>query len=110
MCWSTQDPEDAEELIDLRIPAEKTLFVGQLEEDAADRPGIHSRVVLLHPQQDLWGSVPKCDNFVGVLSERIAIYSCQPEISEFDIESFPLNKDVLRFEVTMHHSIGVTVL
>lgn len=55
--------------------------MGKFIEDASYRPSIHSRVILLHPKQDLRGSVPESDDFVGVLSQRIGIDPSQSEVS-----------------------------
>lgn len=40
-------PEDAEELVDLRVPGEERLLVEHLRKDAPDGPGVHLLVFVV---------------------------------------------------------------
>ena len=47
---------------------------------------------------------------MSILSQRIAVDPGKSKVSEFDIESVSVDKDVLRFEVAMHDSVRMAVL
>jgi len=48
---------------------------------------------------------------MGVFLDGIIVGPCQSKICEFDVESFStIDKNVLRLEITMDDSIGVTEL
>lgn len=52
-------------------------------EDAADRPHVDSREVVLRPKENIRGSVPQGDDFVSVVSNGDTVTSGKPEICDF---------------------------
>lgn len=65
--------------------------MSQFVEDAAYRPSVDCGMVLLHSEKDLWGSVPKSNDLMSVLSQRIGINSSKSEVSKFYVERVSLN-------------------
>ena len=63
---AVDQPEDAEQLINLRIAVEDGTFVGHLGEDAADRPDIDRHTVALRAEENFGSAVPQSDNLVSV--------------------------------------------
>ena len=57
--------EYLEDLIDFTVSAEEGLLLGQLGKDAANGPDVNSQAVLLLPEQNFGGPVPKGFNFMS---------------------------------------------
>ena len=55
-------PEDAEELVDLRVTREERALGNHLGEDAASAPNVDSDRVLLRTKEDLRSAVPQSDD------------------------------------------------
>ena len=47
---------------------------------------------------------------MSILPERIVVDSCKSKVSEFDIESLPLNQYVLRFQISVDNAVGMAIL
>ena len=63
--------EYLEDLIDFAVSAEEGFLLSQLGKDAADGPDVNSKAVLLLPEQNFGGPVPKGFNsWVRVLMGR----------------------------------------
>ena len=62
LCWGAKDPEDAKELVNLRVTREKGACGDHLGKDAANRPHVNGARVLTGAKQHLWRTVPKCHN------------------------------------------------
>ena len=108
--WRSQNSKYLEDLVYFRISTEQTFFMCQLEEDASNRPRVNSGVVFLHPQQNLGSPVPKRDYLVGVLPQGVGVGPGQSEVGQLDIETLPVDQNVLGLEVAVHYPPGVAVL
>jgi hypothetical protein len=59
------EPEDAEDLVDLRVAWEERLAHDHLGKDAADRPHVERCRVVPRAEQDLGRAVPERDDLQG---------------------------------------------
>ena len=62
---SSQNLENSKDLVNLRIAVEQRFLLGELGEDAANGPGVDTDAVGFLAEEDLRGSVPEGDNFMG---------------------------------------------
>ena len=102
-------PEDLENLVNLGITREKGFSGTHLSKDGTDRPHVHASGVLSSTKQDLWSTIPKGDDLMGIASQRNAEGSSKTEISQLEI-SILVNQQVLGLQVTMQYTARVTVL
>lgn len=105
---STEDAEDLEDLINLRVTREERLASSHLSEDAANRPHVDTSRVLATTEQDLGCAVPESDDFVGVGAERDTKCASQTKIGQLQV-AFLVDEQVLRLEITMEDAVGVAV-
>lgn len=70
----------------------------QLNNDTAKREHINSTGILLCAQQILRGPIPSSRN---VISRNLITFDGQAKINKLDNGQFPINKDILRFDITM---------
>ncbi len=111
LVWSSHHLEHLEDLIDLGVPTEEDFFVCNFVKDAAYRPNINRRVVHFCPKQYLRCSVPQCNNFMGVLLDRVVVSSGQSEICQLDVQLIlTVDQYVLWLEVSVDDSVGVAEL
>ena len=124
----SQRPEDLEELVDLRVAREQGPIHHNLSEDAADRPHVNGRRVLLQteaePQaisqkmpvnhawgvlvflQDLWGAGPERNDLVGVRAYRDTKRASQPEVGKLE-SARAIDEEILWFHVAVEDAAGV---
>ena len=74
--------EDAVELVDLRLAGEERLLHEELGEDAADRPHVDGRTVLLGTKQQLRCTVPQRHDDRRVVAQRRAILTRQAKVTD----------------------------
>ncbi|KAH3668729.1 hypothetical protein OGAPHI_002483 [Ogataea philodendri] len=98
--WGSQNTEDLEDLVDLRVSGKQRLAVGHLCKNASNRPHIHACRVLFTTKQDLWTSVPQSDNLVSVRTQRDAKRSGKTEISNLEV-TFLVDQQILRLQVSV---------
>ncbi len=85
--------------------------MGNLIENTPNRPYVHSGVINLSSEQDLWGSIPKGDDLVGVLFDWIVVGSGEAKICQLYVQAFAIvYQYILWFEVSVDDTIGMTVL
>jgi hypothetical protein len=75
---------------------------------AADGPNIHRRGVVARAQEDLGRTVPQGNDLVRVLTQRNAECARKAEICELQC-SLSVYEQVLGLQVSVEHSVGVTV-
>ena len=63
--FNCSSPEDAEELVDLRVAGPQRAAVHHLDEDRADRPHVDGGRVRALAEQDLGCAVPERDDLCG---------------------------------------------
>ena len=103
--------EDLEDLVNLRIPTEQNPLVCNFIKNTPHRPDIHSWVVNLSPEQDLWSSVPQGNNLMGVLLDWVVISSGKSKICQFYVQPIlSVDQNILRFDVSVDDSVGVAEL
>lgn len=79
-------------------------------ENAAHRPTVDSGIVLVRPEEYFRGTVPKGDDLVCVLLQRIRVCPGQPEVCQLDGQSVPVYQNVLRLQITMHNAVAMAIL
>lgn len=104
-----KDLEDPEDLVNFRIAVEQRLFLSKFSKDTTDAPGVNWDGVSFLAEQDLWGSVPQGHYFMGQGLDGNAEGSRQSKVGELDL-SFFRDKNILRFKVSVHNSVGVAVV
>ena len=108
---SSHGLEDLEDLIDLRVSTEEDSLVCDFKENASHRPDINSWIVNFSSKQNFRCTIPEGDDFMGILLDGIVVGPCQSKICQLDVESFStIDQNVLRLEIAMDDSIGVTEL
>ena len=84
----------------------------ELRKDTSDGPEIYGWSVMFPSEQKLWSSVPDCDHnlVTGVQGyEGFAKDPCKAKITNHDL-SGTVYHDIGRFQITMHHPIGVQII
>jgi len=74
--------EDAVKLVNLRLAGKQRLLHEELGKDAADRPHVDGRAVLLGTEQQLGRSVPQCHHDRRVRTQRRAVLTCQTKVTD----------------------------
>ena len=124
---SSEDAEDLEDFVNLRVTGEQGLASGHLGEDAADGPHVDACAVLTTTEEDFGSAVPEGDDLgrvsfgmlrvevvkridylVGVCAERDAKGSGQAKIGELEV-ALLVNEQVLRLQVAVQDAVGVAV-
>jgi hypothetical protein len=85
----SHDLEHLEDLVDFGVSAKQNSLMGNFIKNAPNRPNIHGRVVNFCSQQHFGRSVPKRDNFVGVLLDWVVISAGQSEICQLNVQLIP---------------------
>lgn len=76
-------PEDAEDLVNLRVTGEQRLAHGHLGKDTANGPHVNGRRVMTRAEKDFGGAVPKGDNLGSVVCTEGVCVRCvclDPEV------------------------------
>lgn len=76
--------------------------------DTPDGPDIHRSRVVARPQEDLWRTVPQRHDFVRVLAQGNTERTRKAEVCELQ-GSLPVYKQVLGLQISVEHSVSVTV-
>ena len=96
ICRRSHNSENLEQLIDLAITHEKWPFHYYFKEYAAQWPDIHRGRVMPCSHQDLRGSIPQSNHFMGVGLHWQSEGPCKSEISYLN-SSIAVNEYVLGF-------------
>uniref|UniRef100_A0A147BDZ8 Putative secreted protein n=1 Tax=Ixodes ricinus TaxID=34613 RepID=A0A147BDZ8_IXORI len=99
---SAQRPEDAEELVNLRVAVEERPLVDHLNEDARDAPNVNGGGVAGRAEQYLRGPVPERDNLVGVHPDRDAEGPGQPKVGQLNV-ALLVDEKVLRLQISVEY-------
>lgn len=124
---STEDAEDLEDFVNLRVAGEQGFACGHLGEDAANGPHVDACAVLTATEEDFGCAVPEGDDLrgvsidmsrvkaaerfaylVGVGAERDTKGSGQTKIGELEV-ALLVNEQVLRLQVAVKNAVGVAV-
>ena len=100
--------EDSEQLINLWVSRKQRSVWSHLCKDTTDWPDINWRSIQRRSQHNLWWSIPKSDYFMSVSSNRKGNGSGQTKVCQFDV-SFGIDQKVLRFQVSMKNTMGMTM-
>ena len=106
--WGSLNCEYFKDLVDFWVADEKGSPLCHFSKYTTHWPYVNWCWVLLSPKENLWGSVPKCDDFMGVSFDWETESSCQTEICELNI-SFLIYQKVLRLKISVHNSVSVAV-
>ena len=109
LVWRSEDLENLEDLIDLRIAHEQRPTLYHLRENAASRPEIDSETVGLLPEQNLRAPVPERHDLVSVGLNGKAEGSGKTEVRKFDVLSLGVDEQILGLEVPMEDPVLVQV-
>ena len=101
--------EYLEDLIDFAVSAEEGFLLSQLGKDAADGPDVNSQAVLLLPEQNFGGPVPKGFNFMGKGFDGEGKGACKSKVSNFE-GARAVNEEILRFEVPVDNPPAMAVV
>lgn len=93
-------PENAVELVDLRVAREERLSVEHLGKNDADGPNVHRWRVHFLAQQDLWRAVPQCYDLMRVLFDGDAERARQSKVGDLETARH-VDEQVLRLEVAI---------
>ena len=107
LTWGTEGLEDEEELVDLAVTWEEGSLGGEFCHDAAKTPDVNGRAVVLLPEEDFRGAVPKGDDFAGVGVESNVEGASKAKISDLDNTFILRDEDVLRLEIAVDDALGV---
>ena len=105
----TKALEDLEDLADLALTVEQRLPMGQLVQNAADRPHVNTGRVHFATEQDLGRTVPERDNLMCIALEWKAERTSQAEVSYLDFSLALVDQQVGRLQVTVHDAALVAV-
>ena len=105
----TKALEDLEDLADLALTVEQRLPMGQLVQNAADRPHVNTGRVHFATEQDLRRTVPERDNLMCIALEWKAERTSQAEVSYLDFSLALVDQQVGRLQVTVHNAALVAV-
>ena len=105
---SAEDAEDLEQLVHLRVSREQGSLGGHLCEDRADGPHVHGQGVGLASEEDLGRAVPESHHLVSEGADGGNEGPGQAEIGQLQ-PPITGDEDVLRFQVTMHHTANVAI-
>eukprot|EP00406_Dinophysis_acuminata_P010052 CAMPEP_0179224322 /NCGR_PEP_ID=MMETSP0797-20121207/7720_1 /TAXON_ID=47934 /ORGANISM="Dinophysis acuminata, Strain DAEP01" /LENGTH=294 /DNA_ID=CAMNT_0020931279 /DNA_START=165 /DNA_END=1048 /DNA_ORIENTATION=- len=84
----------------LGVTWERRVSDGHLRDDAASRPYVDFRAILLRPQEKLGRSVPERDHVVGEGLRRQGEHPGQAEVT--DLQAGRADEDVLRLQVAVY--------
>ena len=101
---SEDAPEDAEDLVDLRITWEQRRAHCHFGKDAADRPHINCRVIVTGAKEHFRCTVPQCHNLVGIGAQRDTKCTRKTKVGKLEI-ALLVDKQVLRLEVTVQYTV-----
>ena len=99
LAGSAEQLEYLVQLVLLALAAEQRRHVDEFSKDAADRPDVDVRRVLLLPEQELGGSVPECDDNGRVVLQGRPVLSRQAEVSHLQ-DAAVAQEDVGRLEIS----------
>ena len=101
---------DAKELVDLGLPGEESVSVGDLSHYAADCPNVHFLTIDV-TEQKLGGSVPARCHVVSKTHAWLVLEDAsKPEITDAESVGLGIDKKVFWLDVTVDDVVPVTEL
>lgn len=80
-----------------------------LGENAANRPHVHAKGILLGAEENFGGTVPQGNDFVRVGLDRNGKGTGKTKVGDFEVSSL-VNKDVSRLQVAVDNTVAVAVI
>jgi hypothetical protein len=84
-------------------------FTYQFSKNATNTPDIHTAGVVLGPEEDLRGPIPKGHDFVSVVLVGHDESSSQAKVSQFHDALLHVDQNVLRLHVSVEDPVTVAV-
>lgn len=89
---------------------EKGLSLEKFSKNAAERPNVDCDTVVLAFEDDFGGLVVDRGDFVRVGPEGNVEDPRKAEVSDFYLKSLPVDKDILRLDISMHDLVLMAVV
>src|SRR3989338_3809265 len=96
----------AVELVGHRGAREEGVACRHLCEDASGAPDVDGGPILAGAHEDVWGSVPEGDDFVGVVADGGAEGAGQTKVREFELAFF-VDQEVLGLQISVQDAVVV---
>ena len=106
--WSSLLSHNFHDLSDFWLSSEEDFSLGNLIENAANRPNINSELVMKVSEKQFRSSIPQSFNFLWHGSEPLTDNPSKSEISDLD-DSIAVDEDILWFEIPVKNLFVVKV-